>query len=352
MTIFPKSHKQFIAWASKIASNLDKDTKGKYRIGHNKLAAAMAKSLPGVSNAFNINTLKAALDNDKSLPEQVNNKITTNSESSAIFNCLKIDISHTVYEWMEQTVGLLIQGERASLFDSLNRDGAITDFYDDFHNITEETFIIANAYFSEKETELLDDTYAEWPTTSVPFNVIQRKTVGYAYRTYLLDAICLFFRELANQYETLVDVRKLNKEQLAKWVGDSFELWSEKEGVYIPKNAPCFSLALEKLLGPIQYKYTVVVRAIISGDYDFINDWSMPIDWQGYDFVRGDDDSDSVLRADCIVNVVASTDDEAIELAKSSAPDLLPPDELTEVKLWVDSEQSSDIERGASLPRS
>ncbi len=355
MNIFPKSHEQFIIWSSNIASSLNESSKGQLRVGHNKLAATMAKALPGVGNNFNINTLKSMFDEANSPLERSIEKIAVTSESSEILACLKIDISHAVYEWMEQIVDALAQGNTLSLFDSLNHDGSISDFYSDFNDITDETFSIANTYFSEHETELLDDTYASWSSANAPFNIIQRKTVGYAYRTYLLDAVCSFFNELASYYYYYSQsnfFKKLNKEQLTKWVSYSFDLWSDTEGVPVPKNAQCFSHAISKVLGPRKYEYDVVVRAIVTGSKETLEDWIVPSPWECYDFsTRKDGDLDSLLRADCIVKVIASNADDAIEKAISAAPGLeFPLYSSVNVELWVDYEQSSDVKQGDMQP--
>lgn len=347
MDIFPKSHEKFMAWSSAIASSLSKNTKGQCRIGHNKLAAIMARSLPGVGESFNINTLKSVLDESNSLLDISIEKTSGANESSEILACLKIDISHAVYRWMEQIVYMLA-------FDSINIDGAITEFYSDFNDINDETFIIANAYFSEHETQLLDNAYSTWALASEPFSVIQKKTVGYAYRKYLLDATYSFFNGLAlyyRQFSASKIFKKLNKEQLTQWVDLSFKLWGDEEGVCIPKNALCFSKAMERVLGPEQYEYDVVVRAVVSGSENMFNEWELPSPWESYDFSESDSGDDSVLCADCIVNVTASNKADAIEKAKASAPSLNLTMTSSSVKLWVDSELDDDVKQGDMQPR-
>ena len=56
---YPQTHSDFIDWAGRIASEIEKASGGKNRIGKNKLAAIMAAKLPDAPIDFNINTLKA-----------------------------------------------------------------------------------------------------------------------------------------------------------------------------------------------------------------------------------------------------------------------------------------------------
>lgn len=78
MTFYPTTHDEFIAWAKALSLYLNKTTNGQVRIGFNRLAASMARTLPGTSGDFNINTLKALLDNAsdaaQAVPEHDNNE--------------------------------------------------------------------------------------------------------------------------------------------------------------------------------------------------------------------------------------------------------------------------------------
>lgn len=360
MSIFPQTHENFLDWSKGIASSLEASTKGKCRVGFNKLAAIMASTLPGTNSDFNINTLKSVLDGNKQAPaiQKPDNTVTVpaGGKYNDFLAVLKIDMSHAVYEWVDKIVYLLKHGVDNSIYDAINEEDELSEFYKDFHEINDETFAIASKSLTELDPSRLDSVYKEYVMEapgflSKDFTYVHYKTIGYAYREYLMDTIYSFFDELASQHHELEEVKKMDDKQLAKWVGQSFELWDGIEEFRPSKDSPCFKQAIDEVLDPIQYEYEVVVRAVISGDEDFLQDWEMPTEWQGYDFVAGDDDTDAVRRADCIVTVEAPDLNTAVERAKDDAPGLQLHSEMANIELWVDTEQPSDIKQGKVLPR-
>jgi hypothetical protein len=83
MSLYPQTHVEFLRWAQKLSEKLSSDTQGQVRIGKNKLAAAMAATLPSVGVGFSINTLKAALETTTA-PEQARRVVALYDDPEAL----------------------------------------------------------------------------------------------------------------------------------------------------------------------------------------------------------------------------------------------------------------------------
>jgi hypothetical protein len=83
MSLYPQTYADFLRWAQKLSEKLSSDTQGQVRIGKNKLAAAMAATLPTVGVGFSMNTLKAALETTTA-PEQARRVVELYDDPEAL----------------------------------------------------------------------------------------------------------------------------------------------------------------------------------------------------------------------------------------------------------------------------
>ena len=88
--------------------------------------------------------------------------------------------------------------------------------------------------------------------------------------------------------------------------------------------------------------YNVVLRAIVHVDTnDLGEDFIFPSEWEQYDRTG---DEDLVIRLDTVMQVNASTKDDAIKVAKDSPVSLGLDDICCNVEHWVDEDQADDIQ--------
>ena len=82
--------------------------------------------------------------------------------------------------------------------------------------------------------------------------------------------------------------------------------------------------------------WDVNVRAIVSGDLDYLRDVELPDCWEIYDFDEDDAEESAVMRCDTVVTVQARSAREAVKSAIDKAPSLGVRYDQSWVKLWVD----------------
>lgn len=330
MTLFPKNFNDFNVWSKDIALEMQSTSKGKLRIGSNKLAAIMAATLPGSKQSFNINTLKASLDSP------IEEKHIEKTEVSSLIELATSDFYPFLITHQVEIIKLMRNSE-LSIDDQLEED--ISEHFTGFHQPLEADFDIIRKELPLIDKERINQAYTN-ETQNDPrfldmnFETITWRTIGYAYREYLKDTLYCFLDEIDAFYQDREVT--LSNDQLQKWLLSASKLWKHND------TTDAFVETIEVITGPKEYEYEVCVRAIISGGDSWMQEYELPAFWSGGDYTNDEDDN-GTLRADCTVTVTATSKDDAIATALSDAPDLNIMFSEANVDLWVDKDQDDSV---------
>ena len=88
--------------------------------------------------------------------------------------------------------------------------------------------------------------------------------------------------------------------------------------------------------------YQVVVRADIHANDDLFDDWSLPIEWSCEDTTKYSDECEITAHCTTVVNVMASSKEEAMINAKEDAEEIGLSGPNIQIKIWID--ESIDVE--------
>jgi hypothetical protein len=297
----------------------------------------MASTLPNVKQSFNINTLKSSLDApviaiEKKAP------IT----ASSLTDLAKKDFYPYLVVFKERLIEL-IRDTDVRTYDELTEQDELPEHFHDFYELQDTHFNIVQSELYKIDQEIIDSAYADYVKTdnrllNMSFETINWKTLGYAYRKYLKDTLYCFLEEVDDFYhdKNHKEIKLFNDNELHQWLLTAAKLWEDDNAL------SCFENAVAIVTGPKEHNYEVCVRAVISGNDSFLQEYELPDSWSSYDY-QSDDEDNGTLRADCIVSVKATSREEAFATAQADAPNLNIGGKAS-VDLWIDEDQEDDIQ--------
>lgn len=351
MNIFPNSHEQFINWSKDIAFEMQKSSNGKLRVGFNKLAAIMAQTLPNTHDSFNINTLKSILDKPSEIKTDSGVCVANNGLSHFV-EMVKKDLARylnaqaqAIYNQMPLNKE---DNEEESLFDSLNSNYEINEFYSDLIDLDDASFKLAFENLQELDSECIENAYSDILNNSSnflskKFSYVIHNTVNDAYGNFVLDALDYFLQSITLACIEFTQVQSMTLEQFHQWMLSALSKWNGSYSFNNEDNYREFNTEQTA-----EMEFDVVLRCIITAKEHFFESYSIPSPWESYDYSSLDSETHA-LRADTVVRVQAKDKYSAISIAKMDAPVLNIQNDSAEVVLWVDDSLPSDVEIVSSV---
>jgi hypothetical protein len=344
MTLFPTTYEQFLTWAEDTAADLAKRTNGQVRLGKNKLAAALANNLPGVKPNFNINTLKnhLSLQTGKANPPHAFN-VEYSEQENTLIAIMNTNMLRWVQSNMRDTLEHLVEGTLPILPSMHNETAMWVD-----RNKKEglDTLLLKrlNGMFATTYPSLLESTYHnnKW-LHELTYLHMQDALTATVFVKLLHTHVNNFFTMFAEHGRAANKFSRLESGVLEAWLCYAIEEYDGDARLFEQGMNKSLEHAQTTVLGPVQFEYQVVVKAIVRGDHEFLAEFEVPPEWEGYDHTVGDEETDTVLRYDTVVTVVASDKNEAIEKAKDDAPPLGITFDIGTVDLWVDDDCADNV---------
>ena len=323
---YPQTHSDFIDWAGRIASEIEKASGGKNRIGKNKLAAIMAAKLPDAPNDFNINTLKAQFDAPL-IPV------------SPLGDSLKTKIA----------VKELLRRLLASVLLSIGRQRIFFS-----HTLGRDVFNAPNDAFKAELEELLKDAEERGEAN----NQLTVKSVKML-MVQFLEELRTVARHLPATFAYMLE----HPDHFYTYIYSALKCWSpgllnaltsireNGVGIFMYTNGRDYTGSewFTDALPPAKYAYNVVVRVKAIGQPGVVGE----LENNGWDdFATKIVGGDIRLTADKVVSVVISnlSTREAAKAAISSVDT----DEFSafyDADVWVDKDNEGDVVYQGQLPR-
>lgn len=192
MMLYPQSYSGFLQWSKQLSAALGAQSNGSVRIGANKLAATMAKTLPNVPDNFNINTLKALLDDTPERQEKVQEALPcsafeqmTQDLLGKFMRVFRVELSQ---QWS-------LISEEDSLYEHIVDDCDLDLYWSEFDDVDDQKLaIILQGWLSLPHDEQRAHTNDLFDPHSPQFfgksfEYVQSYVMGRAYRRYLLSRL-------------------------------------------------------------------------------------------------------------------------------------------------------------------
>ena len=326
---YPQTHSDFINWAGRIASEVEKASGGKNRIGKNKLAAIMAAQMPDAPNDFNINTLKAQFDAPLVPVSPFGDSLKT-----------KIAVKELLSRNLSSVLLSISRHGRQRIFSSHTLEQDVFDAPDDALKIEFEKVIKdagergeSNSQLTVKHVKSLMVTFLEEIKT-----VSRHFPATFAYMlehpdhfyTYIYSALKCWSPGLLN---ALTSIRE------------------NGVGIFMYTNGRDYTGSewFTEALPPAKYAYNVVVRVKAIGQPGVVGE----LENNGWDdFATKVVGGDVRLTADKVVSVVISN--LSSREAADAAVNAVDTDEFSafyDADVWVDRDNEGDIVYQGQLPR-
>lgn len=204
--MLPTTYSSFMQWAQLTAKTLGAQSNGSVRVGANKLAAAMASSLPGVSADFNINTLKARLD-DASSPQIAENVTFDGFVHDLISDFLEKFHVELSQKWVERSQPTW---SYESLFDAVDSECDLAFFWSSLEDLDDNMLcVVQSGWFTLPEEDrkaYTADAYNELKEQpgfqKKSFEYLTSHVTGVAFRSYMIQ-------QLADTLHTIEDDAKI-----------------------------------------------------------------------------------------------------------------------------------------------